>query len=190
MLYAHAVHNSQTTGTGQSSADGAAIAAARRNDVDAAGRVKTCIFCRLSQQSYTENSDYLVEHQEYLLVNDDLFVVPDIKPSATHHFLVIPHEHIKSPKVLTRKHIPLVKAMQKAAMAVLKQKNQGRDVTSDFRLGFHWPPLIMVKHLHMHAFYPVSSMTTFNKQLLFKPGLLFVTPEWLIERLEKKDDEE
>jgi diadenosine tetraphosphate (Ap4A) HIT family hydrolase len=190
MLHAHAVSSSASTGVqGQSSIDAAAMAAARRQDGDTKGRVKSCIFCRLSQHSSTENSDYLHEHQEYLFVNDDLFVVPDIKPSATHHFLVIPHEHIKNPKVLTRKHIPLIKSMQKAAMVVLKEKNQGKEVTGDYRIGFHWPPLIMIKHLHMHVFYPISSMSAFNRQLLFKPGLLFVTPEWLIERLEKINDE-
>lgn len=34
--------------------------------------------------------------------------------------------------------------------------------------GFHWPPFISVKHLHMHCIAPLSKMN-FISRLIFKP---------------------
>lgn len=39
---------------------------------------------------------------------------------------------------------------------------------NDVSYGFHWPPFVSVRHLHMHAIAPMSKMGFFAR-LVFKP---------------------
>lgn len=39
---------------------------------------------------------------------------------------------------------------------------------ADVSYGFHWPPFVSVKHLHMHGIAPVSKMRFFGR-IVFKP---------------------
>lgn len=41
-------------------------------------------------------------------------------------------------------------------------------VLSDVSYGFHWPPFLSVRHLHMHAIAPASRMS-FVSKYVFKP---------------------
>ena len=41
--------------------------------------------------------------------------------------------------------------------------------SNDIRLGFHWPPLNSIRHVHLHAIAPVSQMSLFSK-LIFMPN--------------------
>jgi len=83
----------------------------------------------------------------------------------------------------------LVKRMVEVGAQVLKDRaTEGEVNLNEIQIGFHWPPLVLVKHLHMHVMYPASGMSFFSKNLIFRPGLLFVTPDWLIERIEKIPD--
>lgn len=42
-------------------------------------------------------------------------------------------------------------------------------VLSDVSYGFHWPPFVSVRHLHMHAIAPASRMS-FVSRCIFKPA--------------------
>lgn len=46
-------------------------------------------------------------------------------------------------------------------------RSKGVDL-EDVSYGFHWPPFVSVKHLHMHAIAPMSKMS-FISRLVFKP---------------------
>ena len=50
-------------------------------------------------------------------------------------------------------------------------KTQGID-TEDATFGFHLPPFISVKHMHMHGIAPRSSMSWFHS-MMYKPFSLW-----------------
>lgn len=50
-------------------------------------------------------------------------------------------------------------------------ESRGVDV-NDALYGFHWPPFISVKHLHMHAMAPASGMA-FKSRMIFRPNSLW-----------------
>lgn len=43
-----------------------------------------------------------------------------------------------------------------------------RRIEGEIRMGFHMPPFITVKHLHLHGIAPVSNMTAYMR-MIFKP---------------------
>eukprot|EP00992_Anisonema_acinus_P005366 TRINITY_DN1797_c0_g1_i1.p1 TRINITY_DN1797_c0_g1~~TRINITY_DN1797_c0_g1_i1.p1 ORF type:complete len:153 (-),score=45.06 TRINITY_DN1797_c0_g1_i1:100-558(-) len=142
--------------------------------IDNAGTA-TCLFCRIV--AGTAPAD--------VLYRDDLFlVIRDIKPATTHHYLVLPREHMADAKHLAREDAVVIKRMEEIATAVLKA--QGADL-ADSRMGFHWPPFQSIKHLHMHVLSPVEDMGYFNKKVAFRPdSWAFVTSEWLVSQLAGK----
>lgn len=46
--------------------------------------------------------------------------------------------------------------------AELKAKGEADTVEDMLRVGFHWPPLITVNHLHMHILYPIKDVSCKN----------------------------
>lgn len=65
-----------------------------------------------------------------------------------------------------------VKKMVDVGKSVLSENNG--DV-NDMRLGFHWPPVNSVSHLHLHVISPVSEMG-FLAKVVYKPDTFwFVT---------------
>lgn len=56
--------------------------------------------------------------------------------------------------------------MEQSLKGFLKSKDID---TNDALYGFHMPPFISVKHVHMHAIAPRSNMTWANS-FMFKPG--------------------
>jgi len=157
-------------------------AASSKADIPEGSR--KCIFCKISRKELVA--------QEFLHTDDQLFVVEDIKPHAPHHYLIIPHAHIRNPKTLTRKDGPLVEKMVTVGREVLSSRVGSSEplAEGEIRLGFHWPPLNSIEHLHMHVFYPVSRMSVFARNVMFRPGLLFVTPNWLLDRIKQIPDKE
>ncbi|KFP59680.1 Histidine triad nucleotide-binding protein 3, partial [Cariama cristata] len=87
---------------------------------------------------------------------EDLVCFRDIKPSAPHHYLVVPVEHMGNCKTLKTEHIPVVRRMMEAGKAVL-QRNNFTDL-NDVRMGFHWPPFCSISHLHLHILAPASQL--------------------------------
>lgn len=130
-----------------------------------------CIFCVIARGEDPKT--------ELLFENEDLVVFRDMKPATTHHYLVCTKEHIKNAKVLNGSHIPLVEQMRDVGMEVLEK--QGGDL-QDARVGFHWPPVTLITHLHLHVMSPDSSLS-FLSRTIFAQGWWFVTVEWMINRL-------
>ena len=61
--------------------------------------------------------------------------------------------------------------------------DQGGSV-EEARMGFHWPPFILVKHLHLHVVSPESSMGWFSRNILFRVDSFgFVSHRWMIDHL-------
>ncbi|KAK6182085.1 hypothetical protein SNE40_009849 [Patella caerulea] len=133
-----------------------------------------CLFCKIGQGHDPETR---------IVYQDEEFVAfKDIKPSTSHHYLVIPKEHIRDPKVLTDEHIPLVERLAAVGRKVLEE-NVGS--SENARLGFHWPPFNSIKHLHLHVISQTNEMG-FIAGGIFKPNTFwFVTLEWLLERIKK-----
>ncbi|WKX90674.1 hypothetical protein Q1695_009486 [Nippostrongylus brasiliensis] len=69
--------------------------------------------------------------------------------------------------------------------AELKAKGKADTGEDMLRVGFHWPPLISVNHLHMHILYPISELGFFSRHLTFRPGKVFRTTSDVIDELRK-----
>ena len=52
-------------------------------------------------------------------------------------------------------------------------------------MGFHWPPLVMVDHLHMHVIAPESKIKFIGKMLFKKNSRWFVSPQDLVKWLNR-----
>ncbi|XP_029281208.1 histidine triad nucleotide-binding protein 3-like [Cottoperca gobio] len=118
---------------------------------------------------------------EILLSDDDLFCFRDMKPGATHHYLVVPRTHIDNCKSLQADDVPLVERMVEMGRSVL-EKNKVMDM-NDFRMGFHLPPFSSVPHLHLHALAPASQMN-FKSQLHYGPqSHWFITVDKVLSQL-------
>ncbi|KAM9339031.1 adenosine 5'-monophosphoramidase HINT3-like [Symphorus nematophorus] len=116
---------------------------------------------------------------EVLLSDDELLCFRDIKPGATHHYLIITRTHINNCKCLTGDDIPLVERMVEMGRRIL-EKNKVQD---DFRMGFHMPPFSSVPHLHLHALAPASRMS-FKSQLHYGPqSHWFITVDKVLSQL-------
>ena len=83
--------------------------------------------------------------------------------------------------MLTHEHLPLVERMGAIARQVLAE--QGAD-PEDARLGFHWPPFILVRHLHMHILSPPSSLGWLSKYIVFRENsFAFTSHTGMLDRL-------
>ncbi|TMW52901.1 hypothetical protein DOY81_002017 [Sarcophaga bullata] len=134
-----------------------------------------CVFCDIIDGK-SPNTKIEVETDEYVIFKD-------IRPASTYHYLCVTKRHIESLKVLTKKDIPLVDRMEKGLKGFFK--TQGID-TDDATFGFHVPPFISVKHLHMHGIAPRSAMSWFHS-LMYKPfSLWFKTVDDARSYLENK----
>lgn len=57
----------------------------------------------------------------------------------------------------------------------LKARGEADVMESRLRIGFHWPPLLSVNHLHLHVIYPSDQMYFFYRTFIFRPGRFFRT---------------
>ncbi|KAG0714509.1 Histidine triad nucleotide-binding protein 3 [Chionoecetes opilio] len=133
-----------------------------------------CLFCRICDGLEPSN----IVHQD-----EEFVVFPDIRPAAPHHYLVLTREHITDAKCLTREHIPLVEKMTTLSKEVLVTQGGSPDTA---RLGFHWPPFHSISHLHLHIIAPESEMGLIGRAMFKSNSFWFVTPEKVIEQLQKK----
>ncbi|KAI0775275.1 HIT-like protein [Trametes elegans] len=98
----------------------------------------SCIFCGASK----ENGFNVVWENDYYTV------FTDINPASRHHLQIVPKKHIESVKSLGIQHVNMVKEMIEIGHEVLDNLNVPPHLR---RLGFHIPPYISVRHLHMHV---------------------------------------
>ncbi|KGL89277.1 Histidine triad nucleotide-binding protein 3, partial [Charadrius vociferus] len=104
---------------------------------------------------------------------EDLVCFRDIRPSAPHHYLVVPVEHMGNCKTLKAEHIPIVKRMMEVGKAVL-QRNNFNDL-NDVRMGFHWPPFCSISHLHLHVLAPASQLGFLSRLMYRINSYWFIT---------------
>ena len=141
-----------------------------QNEDETAQSELKCLFCRIAN-GREPGSQVLFE-------KEGVAIFKDIRPAATHHYLVVPQTHVDNPKSLGYKDIELVESLIAIGQEFLAQ--QGGDI-DDARLGFHWPPFNTISHLHLHVIYPASRMG-WLASLIFRPdSLWFVTPAWLLD---------
>ncbi|XP_070782059.1 adenosine 5'-monophosphoramidase HINT3-like [Enoplosus armatus] len=141
---------------------------------DASGS-EHCPFCQIANNQ---------ADTEILLSDDELLCFRDVKPGATHHYLVVTRTHIDNCKSLQGDDIPLVERMVEMGRSVL-EKNKVSDL-DDVRMGFHVPPFSSVPHLHLHVLAPASKMN-FKSQLHYGPqSYWFITVDKVLSQLKTR----
>uniref|UniRef100_A0A3Q4I224 Histidine triad nucleotide-binding protein 3-like n=1 Tax=Neolamprologus brichardi TaxID=32507 RepID=A0A3Q4I224_NEOBR len=131
---------------------------------NSASGIDDCKFCQIASNK---------TDTEILLSDDELVCFRDMKPGATHHYLVIPRMHISSCKTLKMDNIPLVERMEQMGRSIL-EKNKVCSL-DDVRLGFHLPPFSSVPHLHLHALAPASKMNLKSQLRYGQQSYWFIT---------------
>ena len=139
-----------------------------------------CLFCRIASGKIAETA--------LMYSNEKYAVFKDHKPVAQHHYLVVPKDHFGKINTLTIENVDMIKEMEHIGKQLLNEKvnkDSGTVINEDALLGFHWP-LCLVEHLHMHAIYPASSMSLFNRNVIFSKKLSFGTVDMAIDLLSNK----
>lgn len=112
----------------------------------------SCIFCKI-----TAKEDPKTE----ILFEDEQFVVfRDIRPASTYHVLVVPKHHIVNANYLTSNDVELVKKMKTIGLDLLESSKLD---SNDALMGFHLPPFISVRHLHLHVIALASQMSFLSR---------------------------
>ncbi len=133
-----------------------------------------CVFCSICSKE--SKAEILYEDTDYVC-----FV--DRKPASKHHYLVVPRKHIPDPRSLTSDHVSLVERMAEIGRQVLEKQGGSFEMA---RLGFHWPPFIFVKHLHLHIISPESEMNWLNRNIIFrKDSYFFSSPDYMLNYIKK-----
>lgn len=145
--------------------------AGKMAEANAANEKTGCVFCDIA----SGKSD-----GEVVYSDDDYICFRDIKPHASHHYLVIPKKHYGNAKYLQSEQCSVIERMYEIGKQVITEKNCD---LSDCRFGFHWPPFQSIEHLHLHALGPLSSMSFLSKRMVFRHNYPFVTVDWTLEYL-------
>ncbi|KAH8412341.1 hypothetical protein KR009_001391, partial [Drosophila setifemur] len=114
---------------------------------------RDCFFCDFAHHRKGPPPVLEVETEDYVIFKDKY-------PAAKHHYLAIPKEHYDSFSVLNKSHLGLVHRMESGMRDFLRSQSVDPDKAI---IGFHIPPFISVKHLHLHGIYPPSDMGIGNK---------------------------
>ena len=133
-----------------------------------------CVFCQIANGK---------KETDFVYSDDDYVCFVDIKPHATHHYLVVPRSHHQNVKYLNSEQSEIVKRMGEIGRQILQEK--GCDL-NDSRLGFHWPPFQSIEHLHMHVLSPVSSMSFLSRRVVFRHNYPLVTLNWAQDYLKNR----
>ena len=145
-----------------------------------------CLFCGIAKGTVPETP---------LVYSDEEFAVfRDRKPAAEYHYLVVPKDHFGKVTSLENEQSEMISRMEDVGKYVLANEKDGfngvidnlPENLPDALLGFHWP-ICLVGHLHMHVIHPASSMSFFNRNVVFSKKLSFGTSDMAIKLLEKKE---
>ncbi|XP_017858231.1 PREDICTED: histidine triad nucleotide-binding protein 3 [Drosophila arizonae] len=135
-----------------------------------------CLFCNIAHGRITPPK---LEFE-----NDEYVIFKDKNPASTYHYLAIPKQHFDSLKVLNKSHVGLVERMQNGMIRFLESKNVSKE---NAVIGFHIPPFISQKHLHLHGISPKSEMDLSNRINFFIPSFWFKSADDAIESLKLAD---
>jgi hypothetical protein len=117
---------------------------------------KICVFCSI------------IKNKTKLIYEDEIMVIfEDKKPDASVHLQAVPRQHIISINYLTKDHLDLIKNMKEKAINYLKDKYDIKELN----MGFHKPPAVSIKHLHMHCIVPpyrLRKIKYFTNALYFR----------------------
>lgn len=94
---------------------------------------KTCIFCKIVKGEIPSKKVY---------EDDNFIVVPDIKPSAKTHLLIISKKHIAD---LSSSPDNLIIEAKNIVLELQKELN-----LNEFQFRVNWGKLLEVNHLHFH----------------------------------------
>ncbi|XP_022660127.1 histidine triad nucleotide-binding protein 3-like [Varroa destructor] len=131
-----------------------------------------CVFCRIARGDDPTSEIHYHDSQ--------FVVISDIAPASTHHYLVIPKEHIRDVRCLDDRHIDMVRQMADHGRKVLELRGGKWD---ECRRGFHFPPFISVGHLHMHIISPESAMSKRNELTFRNDSYWFRSADAILEML-------
>eukprot|EP00026_Physarum_polycephalum_P017436 Phypoly_transcript_18660.p1 GENE.Phypoly_transcript_18660~~Phypoly_transcript_18660.p1 ORF type:complete len:206 (+),score=15.41 Phypoly_transcript_18660:94-711(+) len=129
-----------------------------------------CIFCHPSLCERTIYED------------EEIRVITDIKPKTFIHYLVLPKVHIESVEHLTAENLILLKKMIEVCENLLSQAAPN----SPTKIGFHRPPFISVKHLHLHGM--ALPFTPKWRRVFFSPffgNLWYLPADLAVDRLQR-----
>ncbi|EDW70723.1 adenosine 5'-monophosphoramidase HINT3 [Drosophila virilis] len=118
---------------------------------------QNCLFCDISNGK----TETILEME-----TDEFAIFKDIRPASRHHYLIVTKQHYDSLKVLNQSHEKMVLRMEQGLKSFFTSKGIN---TTDALFGFHVPPFISVKHLHMHGIAPRSEMS-FVSRWVFRPA--------------------
>ncbi|GFS81234.1 histidine triad nucleotide-binding protein 3 [Nephila pilipes] len=138
-------------------------------------RQRNCVFCDIAHGEDPKTD---------LLYKDDNFVAfRNITPAASHHYLVIPKDHIRDAVKLKPYHIPMLYQMEAIAAEVLKQQGA---VSMTTRIGYHWPPFISIPHLHLHVIAPEEELSM-KSRIIFQPSTRwFLTTKEIVVKINSR----
>uniref|UniRef100_A0A1I8ALF9 Adenosine 5'-monophosphoramidase HINT3 n=1 Tax=Steinernema glaseri TaxID=37863 RepID=A0A1I8ALF9_9BILA len=148
------------------------------------GGVPKCTFCDIVWN----------RPEQHLKATEKVVMIKDRSPHAPHHYLALSKCHINRPGDLRAVDVELVEEMERLGRELLreklKEKGQADTVEDMLRMGFHYPPLTSVNHLHMHLLYPVNELSFLNKAVVFRPSRFFrLTKEVLDDLKGKRGDQ-
>ena len=133
-----------------------------------------CVFCRIVAKELSS---------EIIYEDADFVCFIDRSPAAAHHYLVTPRQHIRDARTLSIDQLPIIDKMAELGQQVLAERGGSVD---DVRMGFHWPPFLMVRHLHMHVISPASQMSWLHRNIVFrKDSFAFTSPTATMDYLRK-----
>ncbi|EDV94206.1 GH25016 [Drosophila grimshawi] len=145
------------------------------NDLDAQS-LSECLFCKIAKGTFSTTK---------LEFEDEEFVIfKDKNPAAKIHYLAVPKQHYDSIKALNKSHIGLIERMQNGMINFLKSKDVDLSVAV---IGYHVPPFISQKHLHLHGISPVSEMSVSNRISFFMPSFWFKSSQDVLRSLQRSD---
>ncbi|KAF6020032.1 HINT3 [Bugula neritina] len=140
---------------------------------------KKCVFCDIVNKVLVNGKE-----TEILYEDETVVAFKDIKPATRHHYLVVPKEHLESPKTLTKDNLGLLNHMLEVGENVLVQ--QGFQSDNNKRFGYHWPPFNSISHLHMHALGNTEELGFFHKGMFMTGTPWFVSHQWLMTYIKQK----
>lgn len=137
-----------------------------------------CIFCDIVKAAGS-SVDSRVLYQDDLVV-----VIPDIRPAAAVHLLVLPKAHIPNVDSLAASDAQLVRHMAEVGERLLQQQDQQLQLPqpAQHKFGFHKPPFRSVDHLHLHCF---TLPHRWYRWVQYQSDLNWITVDGLLDQLSR-----